>query len=220
MTTVARQAITVLFGPQGPVTEKSLLEIRTILCENTQLSFLLEAISELPTIWPALVNAWPGLTKLAGDRRLKELSDYLHGDTDLAFPEALGNILLCPLTVISQIIEFWQLTHGNTEQPYPESNLQDVQGFCLGFLTAVSISCSKNEAQYELLVLKAIRLAVCLGALVDLNTISGSGESNCASTIAVRWKSNSHWQHLERTMERYSHVSTFDFYISTYPVIE
>jgi hypothetical protein len=54
---------------------------------------------------------------------------------------------------------------------------------------------------------KAVRLALCIGALVDLDAINYSNGLDCASAIAVRWKSIAHLQHLEHTLKLYPKVS-------------
>ncbi len=205
------EAISVLFGPQGALTSKSLLELRTLLQENSDLEFLLSTIFELSSLWPAILEVCPGLNIVPAKERLTELSCFFQGGPALTFLKPTNNILLCPLTVITQIVDFWKLTHV-FEFPSPlESQLRDVQGFCLGFLTAVAVSCSRNETQFKILASKAVRLAVCMGALVDLDAL---GTLGCASAIAVRWKSNAHFQHLEHTMKLYPSVSDIQFQIS------
>ena len=200
----SREAISVLFGPQGALTSKSLLELRTLLQENSDLSFLSSMISELPSLWPAILDVWPDLEIVPAKQRLTELCCFFQGGPALTFLKPTNNILLCPLTVITQIVDFWKLTHG-FDLPSPlESQLQDVQGFCLGFLTAIAVSCSRNETQFQALASKAVRLAVCLGALVDFDAL---GTLDCASAVAVRWKSNTHLQHLQHTMKLYPSVS-------------
>jgi hypothetical protein len=198
------EAISVLFGPQGPMTTETLLEIRKFLQENSDLDFLRKAILKLPLLWPVISGAWPKLDILPAKQRLTELREFFQGGSAPAFTQRTENILLCPLTVISHIVDFWKLSHGVGNQPTMGLDLQDVQGFCLGFLTASAISCSKNEVEYQSLVAKAVRLAVCLGAVVDLDTIQNE---DCASTIAVRWKSAAHLQHLEQTLKSHPKVS-------------
>jgi Starter unit:ACP transacylase in aflatoxin biosynthesis len=215
------EAIPVLFGPQGTVTCESMLEMRKFLRDNPALDFLSTTISELPALWPAILDVCPGLDKIPAKMRLNELVRFLFEGGDPAAilcsePLPANNIIMSPLTVISQIIEFWKLSHGcffdnndNNNDGHHSSNISDVQGFCLGFLTAMSVSCSRSEAQFQALSSKAVRLAVCLGAWIDLDALNHN-VSECASAIAVRWKSDAHWQHLERTMELYTRVSTIN----------
>lgn len=213
------ETIPVLFGPQGTFTRESMLEMRNFLRDNPALDFLSTTISELPALWPAILDVCPGLDKIPGKTSLDELVRFLFEGGDPAAilcsePLPTNNIIMSPLTVISQIIEFWKLTHGcffdnndNNNDGHQSSNISDVQGFCLGFLTAMSVSCSRSEGQFQTLSSKAVRLAACLGAWIDLDALNHD-VSECASAIAVRWKSDAHRQHLERIMGLYSRVST------------
>jgi Starter unit:ACP transacylase in aflatoxin biosynthesis len=202
-----REAISVLFGPQGALTSKSLLELRTLLQEDSDLNFLSSTISELPSLWPATLEVWPDLDIVPAKKRLTELCRFFQGGPAVAFPTPTNNILLCPLTVITQIVDFWKLTHGVDLPSLFEAQLRDVQGFCLGFLTAIAVSCSRDEKQFQALVSKVVRLAVCMGALVDLDALGTPDSSDCALAIAVRWKSNEHLKHLQHTMKLYPGVS-------------
>jgi hypothetical protein len=204
----SQEAISVLFGPQGTITSKSMLGIRKLLQENSDLDFLSRTISELPTLWPTILEVYPDLDKVPAKKRLSELCHFFQGGPAPMFLEPTNNIILSPLTVISQIVDFWKLSHGVDNRSSIESQLRDVQGFCLGFLTATAISCSRNEAQYQALASNAVRLALCMGALVDLDALNTSDRLDCASAIAVRWKSDAHLQHLQHTMKLYPRVST------------
>ncbi|RDW81833.1 hypothetical protein BP6252_02945 [Coleophoma cylindrospora] len=194
----SQDSVSVLFGPQGAVTIKSMLEIRTLLQENPDFDFLLRTISELPSLWSAIQDVWPQLDQLPAKKKLTELCQFFQGGPVVTFSEPTNNLLLSPLSVISQIIAFWKLSHGFDHRQSVDSGLRDVQGFCLGFLTATAISCSKSEAQFHALASKAVRLALCIGALVDLDALNC-----CASAFAVRWKSPASLQYLEHTLKLY-----------------
>ena len=199
-----REALSVLFGPQGALTPFSLLDLRAVIHENPELEFLSRTISELPSLWPTVLAAWPDLGIVPAERRLTELCCFIQGGPDLAFLQTTENILSCPLTVIAQIVDFWKLTHGYKPSKVLEAQVEDVQGFCLGFLTAIAISCSTNETQFKLLAAKAVRLAVCIGALVDLDALITLDR---ASAVVVRCKSSLHLDHLQHTMKLYPGVS-------------
>ncbi|RCI12619.1 hypothetical protein L249_0310 [Ophiocordyceps polyrhachis-furcata BCC 54312] len=191
----------VLFGPTGAVTTESLLTIRNLLQENADLGFISSTISELPTLWPSIQEAWPPLSKLPAEEKLKELGDFFSSQRDsrsILTEATNNNILSCPLAVISQLIDFWKLTRDG--EPLGSSRVRDVQGFCLGFLTASAVSSAKSESQFRHLAVKAVRLALCLGAVVDLDSVR---RSDCASTLAVRWKSGAQLQQLRHTMKLY-----------------
>lgn len=201
----SRAAISMLFGPQGVITQKSLLEIRDFLQESPLVDFLSQTIEELPKLWPVLVGVWPDLDKVPAKKRMDELLHFFEGGPPLTFSESTNNILLSPLAVIAQIVGFYKLSHDDDNQRPEDFEFQDVQGFCVGFLTATAISCSKNEEQFKVVASKAVRLAFAIGALVDLDTISD--QNDCASAVAVRWKSQSQAQFLQDTMRQYPRVS-------------
>lgn len=200
-------ALSVLFGPQGTVTAKSMEETRELLHDNPDLYFLLETISELQDLWPVIQDVWPRLDRLSAQKKLASLSDFFQGGPPPTLSGPINNILLSPLTVISQIIEFWKLSHGFDNRPSKESQLRDVQGFCLGFLTATTVSCSTNETQFKSLAPKAVRLALCMGALVDLDALTSSNGHDYASAIAVRWKSPTQMEHFKDILKLFPSVS-------------
>jgi hypothetical protein len=206
-----QKAICVLFGPQGLVTPESLPEIRGLLQANQQLQFLSEVVESLPALWPTILEAWPSLHSVPAEEALQQLAEFFAGGVlpeDSAFAT---NTLLSPLTVMLQIIEFSKLSCSFEDLPPSERRVQDVQGFCLGFLTATAVSCSSTEEQFRLLASNAIRLALCLGAVVDLDTVTKSHQVDSALAVAVRLKSDVQLQHLQRTMEIYEEVSGADY---------
>ncbi|KAK4155038.1 hypothetical protein C8A00DRAFT_13874 [Chaetomidium leptoderma] len=212
----SHKAVSVLFGPQGPVTAASLLEIRQLMRDHVDLHFLSKAIEELPALWPDIVRAYPDLARLspAAAPKLDELARFFNSSSsdnnnnNNSAPDLLllspglpaNNVLLCPLTVVAQVVDFWSLTRDN-EESLSESPLRDVQGLCLGFLTAAAVSCSRSEAQYQTLAANAVRLALCLGAVVDLDALGS--ECGASATLAARWKSPAQLQHLHDTIERH-----------------
>ncbi|KAE8148647.1 hypothetical protein BDV25DRAFT_141606 [Aspergillus avenaceus] len=195
------EALSVLFGPQGAVTQESLVGIRNSLQENSDLKFLSGIVSDLHALWPIITNAWPDLSRLEGKAQLIALSNFLQGGSVLSVSEASNNIIQSPLTVVSQVIDFWKLTHGLDHRQFTETQFQDVQGFCLGFLGATVVSCSKNEVQFQSLAATAVRLALCMGALVDLDALDAFDCDNHASAVAVRWKSTTDLEHLKCTLK-------------------
>ncbi|KAI0531600.1 hypothetical protein GGR58DRAFT_508326 [Xylaria digitata] len=191
------EAISVLFGPQGAMTPEAMLDMRKAITNNAGLRFLSAALLELPALWLDIVDAYPELENASAAKRLDEVSRFFQGGLTPEFSGGSNNTVLCPLTVASHIVEFDKLSHGT--EP---SQFTDVQGFCLGFLMAAAISCATNEEQYRALAVKAVRIALLLGAVVDANTLRYSdGEEDGASTIAVRWKLDTHLQELQEAIK-------------------
>lgn len=135
------------------------------------------------------------------------MRQFLTGNSDIDFLESVNNTILCPLTVVTQIADFWKLGQGYGETSNVEATMQDVQGFCLGFLMVAAISCAKDEAQYQVLAANAVRLAFYAGAVVDLNTLKATDKFDEASAMAVRWKSSSRLGELKQIIKMLPGVS-------------
>ncbi|KAH0593194.1 Polyketide synthase [Metarhizium humberi] len=199
-----------LFGPQCSEIENSITHIRDAIIKNpTALGFLSEILNELPSIWPAITCAWPVLDQVSGEKQLAILGQLVEDGLSANNEVEATNLILTPVTVMSHIIDFWNLQHVATHSALPPSSSQDAthkvidaQGFCVGILAAITVSCSRDIREFQALACNAIRLAVCIGALVDLDLIV----SGNATSMAVRWESLQNYDHLERVLTQYPNV--------------
>lgn len=206
-------AISVLFGPQGAITPEVLLDSRKSLQETNELKFLSEIIAELPAVWTKIAQACPAMDEVNGKKQLEMVADFFaNGKT--AAPEIVSeecqrnNVTITPLSVVYQIVEYWKLSNSDERSDYglPDltTNISNVQGFCLGILVAISVSCSRSEAEFGRLASTAVRLALLLAAWVDLDALD-QDDSACA--IAVRCKSAINFQQLDQILLQYPDVS-------------
>ena len=155
-----------LFGPVSPKpTQAHLSELQKSLNQSSELQFLVEFIEELPSLWPALQTVSPDLCSIQGD----EQSDQFKGLSCMALPNSwtVGNVVSAPLTVVPQIAEFLLLGRKAGDATFPGFN--NVQGFCIGFLTAAALAIFKDKDDFRHFASIAIRLAVCIGSITDLN---------------------------------------------------
>ena len=201
-----------LFGPQCPhLSQAYLSDIRQFVLGNPDLKSLVETIHGLPSLWPVLQQTLPHLGRIAGEEQLQKLSNFFE-NASLADEEALDSILLTPLTFISHIVEFLRLRIGTETGEsllfsHTTSHPCDVQGFCIGFLVAASIACSKQKAEFFQVACNALRLAVCIGALIDLDEHLHTDSNDRSSSFAVRWTTASERTHLESIVESFTSVS-------------
>lgn len=183
----------VVFGPQTPhPTADQLERIRATLLNNAHLQSFAAAIEDLDSFWELLVNADPNLANLAGSEQLHLLRTWLDQGT---FPPTssnpLSNAVLTPLTVIVHVVEYLDSLNDQALGCSHSELLQSVtdagiQGFCSGLLTAVAVACSSTESNLIRLACVSLRLAVVIGAYVDLDESSGELEKE-AACLAVRW---------------------------------
>ncbi|KAL8651541.1 MAG: hypothetical protein Q9210_003192, partial [Variospora velana] len=190
-----------LFGPVSPKpTPTYLARLRTSIEERTDLNFVRGLIKGLPGLWPVIVHACPQLNPIAGSEQLEQLNQFLTSETSLD-TEALSNLIAAPLTIISQISEVLSQDRDRKDASLP--SLENVQGFCLGFLTAAAFASSRDMTDFRHYASVAVRLAVCIGAVVDLDEASHDDPSGRHSSIAVRWKASTGNDDLVKVLKDY-----------------
>jgi hypothetical protein len=195
--TAPGRPVCLLFGPQSSEIDESLSYIRRNIEEHPSLAFLQDVLRQLPSLWSTITNAWPFLSQLPGDTQLSILADC--GQGSIAPPGYAPNVLLTPLTIVRQIIDFWKFKE-NAGNRY---KVVDTQGFCVGFLAAVAVACSADSpSDFEDISSAMIRLSVCIGAAVDLDAAL-HGQT---SSVAVRWKSPSEYEQLSQVLANSSGV--------------
>lgn len=193
--------------PELETLRKVLLQHRGLYeyLESTlkDLSRLLRQLSDYDSILNRVVSASSALVEL--------LSQWL-GTGNLSLPiETLPNVVALPFTVLLQIALY--LKHINAaDGPTYRKTVQSlghhgVQGFCIGFLTAAAISFSRNEEQLAEYTATSLRLAMCIGAYIDHNTLYGE-KSSPACTLSVRGsEENFSKSELESLLAPYKRVS-------------
>ncbi|KAL8720221.1 MAG: hypothetical protein Q9225_002883 [Loekoesia sp. 1 TL-2023] len=190
-----------LFGPVSPRPSPTYLaQLRKSITERTDLRFLTVLIKELPNLWPTILRASPQLNSIPGGEQLDQLNHFLTSGT-LPNADGLSNLVVAPLTVISQISEVLSQDRNPEDTMIPIS--ENVQGFCLGFLAAAVFAISRDVVELRKFASAAVRLAVCIGAIVDLDEASHEDPADRRSSIAIRWKTESGKDNLERVLRDY-----------------
>ena len=181
----------------GPLTEfpsqDVLAQLRRELIENPRLSSFQSAVKNLPRFWQTLIDSDPSLSRVPGAEYLGDLGRWIE-DGGL-FPHHLGripNVYALPVTVILQITQYFRYlswlgvddAHGLVLEGLESGG---IQGFCVGFLSAISVSSSEKEADIGVVATISLRLAVSIGAYVDQDGVFAEppNETACA---AVRWR--------------------------------
>ncbi|KAI9884810.1 MAG: Type I Iterative PKS [Watsoniomyces obsoletus] len=181
----------VVFGPQTTwPTAEYLFQLRAVLLLDPRLHSFLFAIKGLAEFWQDLVKHDPALKVVSGGKYMDDLREWIdHGE----FPPKSGvppNVLTMPFTIIIHLVQYFHYMDQDVSQAQLLEGLKvgGVQGFCTGILTALAVGCSKTEEGVNTYGAVALRLALCIGAYVDLDGISSDGALESAS-LAVRWRS-------------------------------
>ena len=203
-----------LFGPQvTDWTDASLRTVQHRLREDPNLRFLAHSLEQLPTLWPTLQNHLDTFDS-ASFEGLRQLSEFAAGKAPLDSTK-LENVHFAPLTVVSHVVELVRRakTESGAQQSASSPSLdlyipdfQAVQGFCIGFLGAIALSSSSDWSAFEENIARAVRLAACLGAVIDAEDRTKAADSR-ATSISARWRTDSERTFLEATLDSFPEVS-------------
>ncbi|KAI0541767.1 hypothetical protein GGR58DRAFT_456118 [Xylaria digitata] len=185
-----------IFGPQTTIPESQQLNlIRGRLLGFPELESFAAAIEGIDTLWPGLVEFDSRLQLLQGPSLLRSLAEWVTTG-NLVLPEVFGtsasavpNVLLTPLTLIFHGVELF--TYISMQKSTPENFHQNLlpsghtRGLCCGLLAATSLSASCDTDDLVCNLTVALRLAVIIGAYVDLDDGFPGWEW---ISYAVRWK--------------------------------
>lgn len=166
-----------VFGPQASLSPEHLTELRSRLISNSLLSKLLNAAQDLQNFWSRLVRFDAELQRVPGECILRDFAAWLaHAGPFPYFPSELPVTLSFPINFLFQIAQYCCLAQsmsGGDVQRLMVERLehQGVQGFCVGFLCAITVASSYNEGELIENAIRALRLAVCIGAYVDNDAI-------------------------------------------------
>ena len=196
MTSASGLPSLIIFGPHTdfPVGE-SLEELRQELNSVPRLSALSHAVSDLPRFWNSLVDFDTELRQIPGVSYLGQLGEWLRDGGCLPHNQSdAPNHYGLAVTILLQISQYsCFLNHlGKDSHPRVLRSVESggIQGFCSGFLNAIAIASSETEVELGSAAAVALRLAVCIGAYVDLDGIY-SQKPEKYSCVVIRWKKTS-----------------------------
>ena len=207
----------IVFGPQTPCPSKGFLaEIRKYLVSEPRLVTFLEALKDLPKLWDRLVDHDDTLKALPGRETLVRLGNWIeHGE----LPDEIiaeSSLFGMPLTIVIHIVQYFHYLDGNMShtQLMEDVCTAGVQGFCLGLLSAVAVGCARDEAEIDAQAAVALRLAVCIGAYIDLHRVYTVDSSDSVS-LAVRWRSVTSHNSLLEVLQTYPDVSNHTLHLAS-----
>jgi hypothetical protein len=199
-----------IFGPQTNLPSAEVLaELRQDLVENPRLIELVKAINDLPRVWDSLTKFDLSLNPVQGSS-LGGLKQWLDEGVLPQNSASMPNVSGLPLTVLLQILLYVRYLNElqvNDAQSHVIQYIKNggAQGFCVGFLTAIVVSCSGDERDIAKIGAVAMRLATCVGAYVDQDGIFAC-PPNKTSCIAVRWRTGSKEDEALEIMQSYREV--------------
>ncbi|RDW63803.1 conidial yellow pigment biosynthesis polyketide synthase [Coleophoma cylindrospora] len=207
-----------LFGPHALAFDIAFFNrLRTHLHDEPGNRWVLDLVSQLPSLWGSLVESVPTLQSFNGEELLQVLSQGLQTGNipQSIFP--LPNILLTPLVVITQLTQYSTFLKAalpdlddTNELPASLTGSTEILGLCTGILSSLAAACSPTLATLRNYGAVAVRLAMIIGALVDANEASPSPEG-ISMSFSMSWSSAESGEHIKQLLEEFpeAYVSVF-----------
>ncbi|KAK0671249.1 putative polyketide synthase [Cercophora samala] len=189
-----------LLGPQVTNwTREALERLQQRLLEEHDLKFISQALLTLPSL-SSVLGQQLGLDFHPG-RSFHLLADFAQGgQLLLESNDWRHNTLLAPLTIVSQAVDLTIQFKGRPADEPPLQPHQQVQGFCIGWLSASSLASASTWPDFERNISAALRLGACIGAAVDAD--SSQCPSDHATAICVRLRNSSDRAFLETLLDQ------------------
>ena len=202
----------VAFGSQTTwPSSEYLFQLRAALLLEPRLRTFLIALKELPKLWQHLVAYDSRLTAVPGQACMEDLVEWVnHGE----FQSTTGlppNVLTMPFTIVIHVTQYFhylESLQSSHAEILKNVKMGGIQGFCTGLLTAISVACSENEEDVNHLAIIALKLALCIGAYVDLDG-AFANQPNETTSVAVRWRSQAGHDRILEILKSYPEVSLF-----------
>ena len=186
-----------LFGPQAlSFTEESVSQLRKALLDLPMNQWILDTVAGLPGHWTHVSENYTSIQVINGAVLLQDLTDWLRTGkfTQASFP--LPNVLLTPLVVITHLVQYLgylDLIQSGSEKQEDLHGVfkNDVEtlGFCTGLLSALAVSSSANQVELQQHGAVVIRLAMLIGAVVDVRDIA-AGPHDVSKSFSLAWNSS------------------------------
>ena len=183
--------------------------MQSTLLQNTHFKFLAQTLINLPSLRSSLEECY-GPLKFIDHEKLQELNDFAAGKS-IPDSKSLSNIHCAALTVIDHLIDFISKAVDEniglvTGEALRLPTFYAVQGFCIGFLSAAAVSSSRDWTEFERNASNALRLATCIGAVIDVEDQMRSSTAR-TTALSVRWKTDFDIAYLESCLDIFPDVS-------------
>lgn len=200
-----------VFGPQAlSLNAAAFQTLQSTVKQMRSNEWVLDTIVGLPQCWQAFVEQFPKYKVVEGAQMLTNLGEWFKtGKLDHSSPH-LPNIVLSPLLMITHITEYMKYLDSSSlesrqEWDHPERSSTEILGFCMGFLSALAVSISKDRQQIETYGATAIRLAMLIGGIVDAQEkLDSKGPSK---SFATAWTSSEAVEEMNKILRRFPEVN-------------
>ncbi|KAI1752885.1 putative polyketide synthase [Xylaria castorea] len=194
------------FGPKSSSCDWAYLNhVRLRVLDDSRNQWILQQVRELGTLLQSIQEQITILNLAECQTWLQFLLRWFQtGDAEGVQVSELPNVVTVSLVVIGQLTEYtWYSGQVRDDDDELGQNVLELEsdtetaGFCIGMLSAIAIACSSTWAQLHLNGSAAIRLAMVIGAIVDVQEAEGKK----SVSLSVLWKSTNELSALEQILE-------------------
>jgi hypothetical protein len=195
------------FGPEERIPSAGILtQLRQILQEDPTFAAITACLRQLPNTWHIITQQDPRLKSTTGEKRAVALPCLLLDDGEHE-DDLYANQVIMPMTVLVHMVQYRQFLQQNLSTNH-KSIMQSVaaggvQGFCAGLFSAFAVCCMSTEEDFDACATYAIKLAMCVGAYVDL--VGGLEDLEMASAV-LRWSATDGRDRANEVVARYQSV--------------
>lgn len=190
--------------------------IQSTVRGDESVSWILKVVSELPELWQPISAALgvPSERVVEGYMQLVDLKNAFNSGAALTTPYPLPNKLLVPLATIDQLIQYMSFhknayasQDGEADWVSRASAKGETLGFCTGLLSSAAVSSSKSPSDFERYGSSAIRLAVAVGAVADMDAKASAQSPQPTRCLGTEWNSDSKLTDLRKIIDSRDDVS-------------
>jgi hypothetical protein len=163
--------------------------------ERPHYQWVLETVTALSSEWSDISKTSPNLQHYNGMEKLEQLKEWVsRGEISKHHsPFPLSNILLSPLIVITQLIQYWDFLivalpdlKDADDLPTSITTNAETLGLCTGMLSAFAVACSSSIKELQQYGAVAVSLAMLTGAFVDAKEeLVGHGETAVSFSLSL-----------------------------------
>ncbi|KAL8803017.1 MAG: hypothetical protein Q9182_003443 [Xanthomendoza sp. 2 TL-2023] len=180
------------FNPQAkPATEEYLNQLQVYLRSHGQLGPFVEAIKSLPQTWEIFARHRSDIAALnQGPRYTKALVDWINGGDSAIVANAMAGCCGLPTLTIVQICQYFQYLEVKGvkhHQLLGSLRAGGVHGYCGGLLPGVAVALSSNEQELTYNAIKALRIALGIGAYGDLGDDDNNNGGSTNMVIRLKY---------------------------------
>lgn len=190
------------------ITPKNLFDLYVAL-RNPKCAWVLGVIATLPTLWDAAASAIPKIQQSLSQGCIQEIQAWSQTGKLPDDSLLIDNSMLIPITIIMELVQYVPHLENDPLAAQHPPKKHAALGLCTGLLSAFAVSSSAKQADLEKYGAVAIRLAVLIGAVVDMQDKSDSEHTNLTS-MSANWSSAEQKRAIDATVAKFLSVSNHE----------